>query len=520
MKIKHIFYTIAALVTAMSFQSCTLDEDTSGLSSPDDFFRKYSECQSVVNGCYIPIKSIYTYTYMLATECVSDLAYCPSGTLDAQLDISPATPRHGEVVWKQGYLGVQRCNFAIAGIEDAYEREVISTEQYTQLLCEAKVLRAFYYWTLTSFFGNVPFYFDDVTDNAVLDRIQVLPRMDANETRKIVIDDLMTIVPIAPQTRTSENQGARLGAACGWMLIAQMAMWNGDNIKNGEGTPAIAGTDWWDVALEALGKLEEIYGPLSQYDFKENAMFRNKNTPESIMEIQHVYEFGGLNYSSTVASICMPYPRTTNTAIYNGVEIPELGDQATVWAAMRPNAYFAQALQTKMGKDTRNKVNLAWDYDGKAFTTVWMGPKFWCPNLQGTADGNNYKLFRYARAILMMAECYYEKGDYETAIEYLNMTRTRANMDPYVFRTDVRLYEEIRNEYGRELIGEFNRKFDLVRWGIWYEAVTSRTDYASLKLETPTAKIRPCHRFYPIPETQVVYSKYNLDNNEYAKYGL
>lgn len=97
MKLKHIFYTAAAMAM-LSFQACTLDEDTSGISNPDDFFRKFSECQSVVNGCYIPIKSIYTYTYMIATECVTDIAYCPSGTLDASLDISPAVPRMGSTV--------------------------------------------------------------------------------------------------------------------------------------------------------------------------------------------------------------------------------------------------------------------------------------------------------------------------------------------------------------------------------------------------------------------------------------
>jgi len=115
MKLKHIFYTAAAMAM-LSFQACTLDEDTSGISNPDDFFRKFSECQSVVNGCYIPIKSIYTYTYMIATECVTDIAYCPSGTLDASLDISPAVPRMGSTVWRNGYLGVQRCNFAVNGL--------------------------------------------------------------------------------------------------------------------------------------------------------------------------------------------------------------------------------------------------------------------------------------------------------------------------------------------------------------------------------------------------------------------
>ena len=97
MNLKHIKIFAAAAVIA-AFQACSLEEDTSSLSTPDNFFRKFSECQSVVNGCYIPMKTIFNYTYMIATECVTDIAYCPSGTLDARLDISPATPRLGATV--------------------------------------------------------------------------------------------------------------------------------------------------------------------------------------------------------------------------------------------------------------------------------------------------------------------------------------------------------------------------------------------------------------------------------------
>ena len=502
MKLKHIFYTAAAMAM-LSFQACTLDEDTSGISNPDDFFRKFSECQSVVNGCYIPIKSIYTYTYMIATECVTDIAYCPSGTLDASLDISPAVPRMGSTVWRNGYLGVQRCNFAVNGIERAYKNEVISEEQYHQLLCEAKTLRAFFYWTLTCFFGNVPFYFDDVTDNEVLSRIQVLPRMDANETRNKVIEDLQSIAPLAAQTRTYDNEANRLGASCAYMLIAKMAMWNKQ----------------WDVALDALEQIETIYGPLSQYDYAENILFRNKNTPESIMEIQHTYTQGALTYTSNVACICQPYPRAANSAIYDGVEIPEMGTGMTTWTSMRPNSYFCDGLQTKKSNDKRKTLNMAWEYDGKPFSGVgtrpWLGPKFWCPGMQNTADFSNQKVFRYADAILMMAECYAETEDSDEAVRYLNMVRERAGTTAYVFKNKDALLEEIQKERGRELLGEFQRKFDLVRWGIWYQMTYEYTNYPTLK-----DNMLPCHEYYPIPDKEVVYSGGALDNKAYNEYGM
>ncbi|MBR1705162.1 MAG: RagB/SusD family nutrient uptake outer membrane protein [Bacteroidales bacterium] len=503
--IKHTLFSI--LAGALCAASCSLDEDLSALSTPDNFFRKTAECQSVVNGCYIPMKNFYTYAYMLATECVSDIAYCPSGTLDARLDVSPATPRHGQTVWTQCYIGVQRCNFAIQGIENAtafMDNGVIDedNESRIQLLCEAKVLRAFYYYTLTSFFGDVPFYFDDVKDLETQDWLAQLPRMSAVETRNACIKDLQEIAPRASQTRTSDNEENRLGAATAYMLIAKMAMWNKD----------------WKTALDALKELESIYGPLSDYDYAENVMFRNKNMPESILEIQHTYTQGGVVYTSNVAAICMPTPRT-NGNFYDGIEVAELGDQATAWAAMRPNMYFCQGLQTKLGKDVRKNYNMAWSYNGHEFKNVsgrpWCGPKFWCPNMYGTYDGNNYKVFRYADAVLMMAECYNELGEDEKSVEYLNQTRTRAGLAPYVYRTPARLQDEIRNERARELFGEFQRKFDLVRWGIFYQSILDYSDYDALK-----NNVKPCHEYYPIPDLEVVKSKYNLDNKAYAKYGL
>lgn len=522
---KHIknILIAAMMILVLPFQSCTLEEDTQGLSTPHDFFRKYSECQSVVNSCYIPLKSIYTYTFMIATECVSDVLYITSGTLDARLDISPAIPRHGATVWQNGYLGVQRCNFAVEGIERAYKDEILTVDQYNQLICEAKTLRGFYYWLLTSFFGDVPFYFDDVTEIDVLNRIALLPRMDANVTRATVIEDLLSVVGNAPQTRTSDNEGQRVGAALAYHLIAKMAMWN----SYAETTEGAA--HWWDVAKNALHKVEDIYGSLAQYDFEYNALWRNHNTPESIMEIQHIYILGGLNYSSNVSCICMPHPRTNGTAIFDGVELKFIGDQPTVWTAMRPNVYFSQGLQGRKSKDIRRNINMAWDYTGedgvtREFKSInsrpWPGPKFWCPNQQGSADGNNYKIFRYSDAILMLAECYCETGDNETAVKYLNMTRTRAGLQPYTFRTVPRLQEEIRNERARELFGDMQRKFDLVRWGIWYDLTTAYSDYKYLQKDNADTMIKPCHRFYPIPDVQVTYSKNNLDNKEYNAYGL
>lgn len=492
MKVKYIFMALAGLLMI----SCDLQEDASGFSTPEKFYKTRSQCVAALNYCYIPLKSLYTSTMLLATESVTDLSWSRSGTQDAYLDISPAKPRFGATVWEHGYRGIMYCNAAIAGIE----RSLLSAEDKTPLIIEGKILRAFYYWLLTSFFGDVPFYLDDVADEAIQAKIGKLPRMSAIETRNTLIKDLQKSLGTLDQIRSNEVPENRVGAAVGWMLIAKMAMWNKQ----------------WETALKALTNLESIYGDLSQYSL-DDIPFRFKNTPESIFEIQHTYTAGGLIYTSNVANMCMPYPRSGSK--YAGVEIPELGDNATTWAPMCPSGYLYSNLLPEKGTDKRRAMSLVTGWNGETFTdgNTYFGPKFWCFNIQSTYDSNNYKVFRYADVILMIAECHCMlQDDQDLAMEYLNKVKRRANITEYThFRTWERLMDEIVAERGRELFGEFQRKFDLVRWGIWYDRVLLYSKSTKL-----LNNILPCHEYYPIPDTEVVYSGYALDNKAYDAYGL
>lgn len=480
-----IFFVFATV------SSCSINEEPSSFINSDKYYQTEAQIISGLNGTYVPLRSIYTYTYMIATEGVTDLMRIFSGTLDAQLDISPSNPRFGATMWQQGYLGVMRSNAII----EATKKSPLEEEVKNRLLAEGMIMRAYYYWFLTSTFGDIPFYTEDVSDVEVLDRVSKFPRMPATDTRNYLIEELLEYVPHMPQRRTNDVSGNRSGAAMGWMLIGKLAQWN----------------KRWDVARNAMNQLEQIYGDLSQYSL-EDVMLRNKNTMESIFEIQFTYAETGLKVTTNAAAICMP--TRNNGAIYDGVEIKELGDRATTWTAMRPNNYFFQAVQRRDSEDKRLALNMAWEYDGVPFksatTLPWLGPKFWSPNMANLSDGNNQKVFRYADALLMQAENYMELRDQNESIRYLNMTRKRAGLENYTFRNWDLLREEIQKERARELLGEYQRKYDLVRWGIWYQSTYDYTDYASIK-----NNIMPYHEYYPIPDVEVVKSGYILDNNAY-----
>ena len=54
MKTKYILLILTAWLTA----SCSLQEDTEGFSTPGDFYKTKTQCQSAVNSCYIPLKNL------------------------------------------------------------------------------------------------------------------------------------------------------------------------------------------------------------------------------------------------------------------------------------------------------------------------------------------------------------------------------------------------------------------------------------------------------------------------------
>ncbi len=235
--------------------------------------------------------------------------------------------------------------------------------------------------------------------------------------------------------------------------------------------------------------------------------------------------------------------------IFNGIAIPELGAYSRIGESARPTTYYFTKVMPYNGSDLRSgeysngateprgsSGNLAWRWSGYAADDTvrdpatrsvlwfsvcntatkrpWLGNKFWCENMYYNMDSNNYKFFRFADVLLMLSEAHLQSGNNELAVKYLNITRVRAGLEKLtqnsVNGNKEAMMEEIRLERARELLGEFQRKFDLVRWGIWYERTVAYNDGKYLP-----GYIRPYHRYLPIPTNQITYSNGALDNNEY-----
>lgn len=521
---KTVLY-LAILAAAVSCDF--LKEDPGSFVDRNGYYKTPAQCRSAVNSCYEGLKSVYTTTLFTIVEGTTDLVVVPSiSDVNAILDINPSQCNISKTVWSSAYKAVMYCNAAITGIEKS---TTIEEGEKRDLLAEAKTMRAYWYYMLTSFFGDVPYYTEDVVDQEAMDRVGHLGRMDAIQTRAALIAELQACYSYGTDAGTGASvytgalkeeracnlEKGRAGWAMGMVLIGKMALWNACMDKSGS-------EDWYQTAIDALEHLVPVYGPLSEYPLSD-LWFSVKDTPERIFEIRHTYSQGTLSYAGNLAQNCMPsYNSSKNT--YDGLSIPWLGTDVKVGTCNRPTSYFCSYLQPDNGKDLRVDINQGRRWEGKAFTNglgnPWMGPKFWCPNMQTTYDSNDYPVFRYADVLLMLAECYCAKQDKDNFEKYLNEVRARAGLSAYSVPNWEKATQELRDERARELFGEFQRKFDLVRWGIWYDAVKEYWEPEMNRRGISRTHALPCHRYMPIPVEQVVNSGYALDNKEYNAYGL
>ena len=315
MKKYILFLTISILSV-----SCSLEEDMQGLATRQTAYDTKDQAQAVVNKCYTYLNNFITTNFGLMVEACTDLWYCDTGTVDAYLNINPNNPGQGTTIWNNCYAGIMCCNEAI---ECILASDKIADEDKYPLQAEARALRALYYYYLTNTFGSVPFYLYMVADRQTQDKIQLLPRTDANEIRKTLYEDLRVNLEFFKEenglkARPSEIKGNRAGYALSLMLMAKFAMWVADKQTFTEKDSRRPNIEYWDKAIFALERLEDLYGDLKNYPLEETS-WNTKNVPESIFELQHAWSTTGVQYSSSYGRLLLP-PYTNGK--FDGVSRP------------------------------------------------------------------------------------------------------------------------------------------------------------------------------------------------------
>src|SRR5690606_41693102 len=127
-----------------------------------------------------------------------------------------------------------------------------------------------------------------------------------------------------------------------------------------------------------------------------------------------------------------------------------------------------------------------------------------------SASEQNLSFLRDADVIMTLAEAAKEMGNTADAVGHLHRIRQRANVD-LVDATSVKQTQRrklIQEERAREFVGEFQRKWDLSRWGNLVDAVQ--------RIEDDNAEgarnVQAHHALFPIPYDEIVKNR-NLTQN-------
>lgn len=220
------------------------------------------------------------------------------------------------------------------------------------------------------------------------------------------------------------------------------------------------------------------YGLLDDYA----AVFEpsNKNSKESILEVQYIAGEGGQHSDFAWRMI----PKCSNNKFLMGISANNYAFTSGGWNVptkemidsyevgdKRLDASIAVAEGTVVSEQfTASAVKNPVGYtptSGKDYF-YFVRKYYHPPYSQGLQTGDNFPVYRYSGALLLLSECLLEQNKATAALPYINQVRTRAGLDPLIVVTK----ESVANEMRHELAFENHRWTDLIRTGKAIEVMT------------------------------------------------
>lgn len=477
------------MVLAASCKPEFTDRKPKGQLTFDTYFETEDHAVWATNAVYQNFRSweMCAFPWIGITDIISDDSDKGSTENDGlpllQIDnfTFDATNEMFSLSWKGHYHTIFRANLAIDNIPDIDMDETLRD----RLVAENKFLRAYCYWRLVQWYGDVPIINGQLSDDEFFNQ-ERRPVADVYDFIEKDLTEAIPNLPLKSKYAAADLGRATKGAAQG--ILAKLYMLKKDYAKAEQ------------TCLEVINSGE--YSLMPKYsDIFSTA---GENGSESIFEI------GAVAVQASIAgSGATPYN------MIQGVRgVPNLG-----WGFNRPSDDLVAAYEAG---DPRRQATII--YVGEVLpdgaTIVEDNPevlnerysqKAWVPAHAGLQDNGpgNIRLLRYADILLLAAEAMNENGKAADAMVYLNMVRARARgtntfILPDVTTTDqAELREKIRHERRIELAMEQNRWYDLLRWGIVGETMVGvGKDFVAGK-----------HELLPLPQSEIDLTAGKLGQN-------
>lgn len=516
-KKKYVIWALAALPLLNACSDSWLEPKPLSFYSPENTYVDAAGLYSALVACERNMRHEFfgdgapILTEMYTTDIAVHGKTDESGSLvDLDNEMQPARTKNDMKgkngwYWDEGFKGIKYANIVISRLDAAtYKDEA----EKNGVLGGAYFHRTYRYYKLTHQFGNVPYLNQEITapklDFYSYDRWSIL------EQCKKDMEFAYQWVPEAqPRGRANKD-------ACG-VLLMKVCMALGDFDRAIEVGKEVAGrhplmehrftnnqnkpnTNLMHDLHSVEAKLESANTEGIMYVVAYPDMPTDKDNRIQTMR-------NGLPYWAKGGAIKTPEGKT-GTAI-----VPDKADKGTIIdndskygrgiGTCRPTNYYQYEIWTakekndlrgpfnhdswarmeelrynepslKKNNDARYGQPLIRPVDISVADSIrcwymWPHYKLFVPDPTKTQDLNGgetpWYIYRSAEVYLMMAECYYWKGDDANAAAMLNVVRRRAGAEPVSGSIGI---AEVLAERARELYYEENRHVELVRISYLY----------------------------------------------------
>jgi hypothetical protein len=435
--------------------------------SSGTFYQKQADFENALVGVYSSIRNLYStssilYPLELGTD-NAEISWSSPTVDEMQFDQNAVTATNGQLrnIWTTCLFTVSRCNAILQRIDDVEFDNSVKDK----IKGETRYLRAFSYFYLVRFFGNVPITdkeFSSPEEIAAAD-LSLKPK---EEVYAVIIEDLTAAETLIPAILNPDKTKA-----------------SRSTVKTLLGKVYLTLNDWAKAEL----KLKEVIDS-RQYSLVTNYrnLFStgNNNSAETIMEIQYVTGRSlGNNYSALFT------PAITSMAIFpnnlqgSGRIVPTLD----LFNAYEPN-------DTRKAVSVSDSVRLI--NGTKAYNRY--GLKFVDFTTTALSDGTvAFIVLRYADVLMMYAEALNEQNK-AGAIDIITPIRARAGLAALPAQNQQSLRLAIEKERRVEFLYEGNRWFDLVRTGRAKAVLNAH--YASQNL---SFSVQDYEYIMPIPQNEL-----------------
>ncbi|HLP73042.1 MAG TPA: RagB/SusD family nutrient uptake outer membrane protein [Bacteroidales bacterium] len=387
--------------------------------------------------------------------------------------------------WKIAYKGIFRTNVILEKIEQAD----IDATQKKLIAGQAKFIRAYIYFDLVRYFGDVPL----VTKELKLSESYSVKRSPVSDVYALIEADLKDAASALPSLYTGNDIG-RITKGASNAMLAKVYLTQKRYAESKSLLESVMGDT--QAGYQLLPSFSNVFSA------------SNQNNKEIIFAIQYSNGTGDGN------------------TFMNDFGPGTIGSDVCPGVGSEHNHPTVDLIRAYIAGDTRKAVTLKEYIVNPATHDTVNGPynrKFLANQLMNDS-GLDWPVIRYADVILMYAEVLNELNDLPGAIVQINKIRERAfgnqlnNYSSASIPTKEVFRDKVLNERRLELAFENHRWFDLIRTGKANDFLQTENRLADWKTGTIylslAVKMESYEALYPIPLDEIEISGGTLTQNE------